>query len=31
MFPISWIMDIDSASVSSVHTALVHRATPDTA
>ena len=26
MFPISWIIDIDSASVSSTHTALIHRA-----
>ena len=24
MFPISWIIDIDSASVSSTHTALIH-------
>ena len=26
MFPISWIIDIDSASVSSTHTTLIHRA-----
>ena len=31
--PISWIIDIDidRASVSSTHTALIHRATPDIA
>ena len=32
MFPISWIIDIDSASESSTHTAIVHSAiklTPD--
>ena len=26
MFPISWIIDVDSASASSTHTALIHRA-----
>ena len=27
MFPISWIIDRDSASASSTYTALIHRAT----